>query len=114
MAEKSPALQKSASGEKPKADPFAGIGAEVKRRYGKAKSEKELFKQDFREAYSFCMPQRLKPGDSTSTSTRPQDATDNFNSIGEEVCTDFASDMADTFIPEHTQWATVEVADTVP
>lgn len=111
---KSPALQKSASGAKPPADPLDPIKKEVARRYAKAKTEKELFKQDFREAYSFCMPQRLKPGDSTSTSTRPQDATDNFNSIGEEVCTDFASDMADTFIPEHTQWASVEVADTVP
>jgi hypothetical protein len=57
------------------------------------------------------MPQRLKPGDSQQTSTRPQDSTDNFSSLGEEVCTDFASDMADTFIPEHTRWASVEVAD---
>jgi hypothetical protein len=96
-----------------KPEPFAAIKAEVDRRKVKAKREKEQFREDFREAYSFVMPQRLKPGDS-KTSTRPKDSTDNFSTLGEEVCTDFASDMADTFVPEHTRWAGVEVTPGFP
>ena len=93
--------------------PFAAVEAEVGRRLAKAKSEKQQFERDIREAYSFVLPQRVKPGSSSST-TKPDDASDNFSTLGEEVCTDFASDMADTFIPEHTRWAGVEVAETVP
>jgi len=96
-------------------DEFAAIKAEVGRRCAKAKTEKQQFNQDFREAYSFVMPHRVKPNNSSgSTETRPSDGSDNFSSLGEEVCTDFASDMADTFIPEHAPWAGVEVAKTVP
>jgi hypothetical protein len=98
--------------EKPKPTLLDTIKAEVGRRAAKARTEKQMFESDFQEAYSFCLPQRIKPGDSSTT--RPSGTSDNFSTIGEEVLTDFASDMADTFIPEHNNWAGVEVAATVP
>lgn len=105
----------AAAAKKAEISPFAAIGAEVKRRAAKARTEKQQFNQDFREAYSYVMPFRIKPNATGSiTETRPDDATDNFSSLGEEVCTDFASDMADTFIPEHAKWAGVEVSEAVP
>lgn len=90
------------------------IAAEIARREDKAKREKQRFNDDIREAYSFVMPQRIKPSVEQTTQERPTDAADNFSSLGEEVCTDFASDMADTFIPEQSQWAAVEVSAIVP
>lgn len=88
------------------------IAEEVDGRVERAKTEKQKIIDEIREAYSFVMPYRPRPGGGES---KPGlEATENFSSIGEEVCTDFASDMADTFIPEHTQWAQVEVADVVP
>lgn len=77
-----------------------------------AKAEKQLFESDFQEAFSFVMPFRIKPG--TTSDSRPSEGTDNFSSIGEQVNTDFASEMADTFFPEHTPWAKVAIAATVP
>lgn len=108
MAAAADDAKKAAAGRK-------AIKAEVDRRYQKAKQEKQRFQQDFREAYSYCLPQRIKPGSGASLSeTKPTDASLNFSTLGEEVCTDFASDMADTFFPEHSRWAGVEVSDTIP
>lgn len=103
----------NAPAKKPDPADFKTIKAEADRRLQKAKTEKQRIIDEINEAYSFVMPYRVKPGNSTSTQPGIE-ATDNFSSLGEEVCTDFASDMADTFIPEHTEWAGVEVAETVP
>ena len=93
-------------------DALKKIQDEIAKRKTKAKAEKEQFLDDIRECYSFMMPRRNLPG--TSDMTRPQNATENFTTLGEEVCTDFASEMADTFIPDHLQWAGVEVGKIVP
>jgi hypothetical protein len=99
---------------KPRADDPDKVKAEVKRRHSKALQERRYFETELREAYSFVMPYRVRPGYSQTTTPPGLEATDNFSSLGEEVCTDFSSDMADTFTPEHTQWASVEPAETVP
>lgn len=91
---------------------YASEKAEILCLYSDAKEEKYLFQNDFQECYRFMMPHRVRPGESSSQ-TRPQDANENFTTLGEEVTTDFASDMADTFTPEHSQWAGIEVATTV-
>ena len=90
---------------------FKTVEAKLKRLKARADQEYRQFEPDFREAYSFYLPHRVQPGNSTDT--RPETA-DTFTTIGEEVTTDFASDMADTFTPEHLPWATVEVATSVP
>lgn len=87
------------------------IEADLQERLACANSEYQKFEPDFREAYSFMMPFRVQPG--TTSDTRPESA-DTFTTLGEEVTTDFASDMADTFTPEHLPWAEVEVAKAVP
>ena len=91
---------------------FPEIQRTLSRLLKESTEEKRQFEADFRECYRFMMPHRIPP--MTEGSTRPQDANDNFTTLGEEVTTDFASDMADTFTPEHAQWAGVEVASAVP
>lgn len=100
--------------QKPAADDPAKVKAEVKRRHTKALQERRYIEPELAEAYSFVMPYRVRPGFTQTTTPPGIEATDNFSSLGEEVCTDFASDMGDTFIPEHTRWANVEPAETVP
>lgn len=100
--------------QKPQPDAPEKVKAEVKRRHTKAVQERRHIEPQLAEAYSFVMPYRVRPGFVQTTTPPGEEATDNFSSLGEEVCTDFASDMADTFIPEHTRWANVEPAETVP
>lgn len=104
MAEKkaAPAVEEEA---------FPGVKQEVVNYLSMAEEEKRMFEPDFREAYGFMMPYRVKPG--FDQVTRPMNASENFTTLGEEVATDFASDMADTFTPEHSQWAGIEVAKSV-
>lgn len=92
---------------------FAAVKVESDCYEKDAIQEKQLFQPNFDEAYSFMMPYRVRPSNTTGT-TRPQDASENFTTLGEEVTTDFASDMADTFTPEHAQWAGIEVSSAVP
>lgn len=86
------------------------IEAELKERLGCAQQEYQRFAPDFRECYAFMLPHRVLPND---TSIERRESADTFTTLGEEVCTDFASDMADTFTPEHLQWAGIEVASSV-
>lgn len=90
---------------------FPAVKQQVVSQLSLAEEEKRMFEPDFREAYGFMMPYRVKPG--FDQTTRPMNASENFTTLGEEVATDFASDMADTFTPEHSQWAGIEVAKSV-
>lgn len=88
------------------------IAQEVQRRASLARGEKRLHEDVFREAFKFCMPRRVPPG--TSSRTPPKDADDNFTSLGPMMTADFASDIADTFWPEHSQWAESEASSLIP
>lgn len=77
-----------------------------------AETEKRKFQDDFAEAYSFTMPHRVRPG--TMSKTRPNDAAENFLGMCTQMPTDFASDIVDTFMPEHTRWASAEATSAVP
>lgn len=85
---------------------------EALRRLSAARSEKAAFLTDFIEAFQFCMPWRVKPGQTTSA-TRTNTESQNFTSLGPMMTSDFASDIADTFAPEHTDWAKEEISASV-
>lgn len=84
---------------------------EALRRLADARGEKAWFLTDFIEAFQFCMPWRVKPG--TQTATRSNTESQNFTSLGPMMTADFASDIADTFAPEHTDWAKEEISASV-
>jgi hypothetical protein len=87
---------------------------EARRRLGDARREKSQFNSDFTEAFQFCMPQRVRPNTTATVGSRSNNAAENFTSLGPMLTADFASDISDTFAPEHTPWAGEEITSAVP
>lgn len=80
----------------------------AKRLIARAKKEKKQFETSMREAFKFCMPHRIRPGDQSKTESKKDDDVELCTSIGIDVLGDFASDMHNTFTPREQSWGEFE------
>lgn len=94
------------------AGPNPVVEAEVKRRLADARTEKQQFLPLFQDAWRFVMPWRVMPG--LATSTPANTSKDLFTSVGIIAASDFSAMIADTYMPEHSPWASQEATAAVP
>lgn len=88
-------------------EPEADLQQEANQRLADARRQKSLVDRDIRECYFFIAPHRARDVSSLSStpSSRPDDARDLQTSLGIEVAQDFATEIANTLMPQAIVWA---------